>query len=144
MAESLVDSYKTELIADRVWRTRSQLELATIEWVGWYNHTRLHEALGDIPPVAFEQLHAATTTIPGNRSVAGTSPRPAEALTTRRVSIVDADFVARPLDRSDNGSIVRGAGLRPPPAWSIDERSPLASPTGSLRSSTHTMKRETH
>jgi putative transposase len=33
MAESFVDSYKTELIADRVWRSRSQLELATVEWV---------------------------------------------------------------------------------------------------------------
>ena len=33
MAESFVDLYKTELIADRVWRTRSQLELATVEWV---------------------------------------------------------------------------------------------------------------
>ena len=43
LAESFVDSYKTELIADRVWRTRAQLELATVEWVGWYNHERLHE-----------------------------------------------------------------------------------------------------
>jgi transposase InsO family protein len=41
-----VDTYKTELIADRVWRTRAQLEIATIEWVGWYNHERLHESLG--------------------------------------------------------------------------------------------------
>ena len=31
MAESFVDSFKTELIADRVWRTRAQLELATVE-----------------------------------------------------------------------------------------------------------------
>lgn len=34
MAESFVDTFKTELIADRVWRTRSQLELAIVEWVG--------------------------------------------------------------------------------------------------------------
>ena len=40
MAESLVDSYKTELIADRVWRTRAQLELATVEWVGWFRSGR--------------------------------------------------------------------------------------------------------
>ena len=38
MAESFVDSFKTELIADRVWRTRSQLELAVVEYVGWFNH----------------------------------------------------------------------------------------------------------
>ena len=60
MAESFVDTFKTELIADRVWRTRSQLELAIVEWVGWYNGRRLHEALGDIPPVEFELEHALT------------------------------------------------------------------------------------
>ena len=55
MAESFVDSFKTELIADRVWRTRSQLELAVVEYIGWFNHDRLHQALGDIPPAEFEQ-----------------------------------------------------------------------------------------
>ncbi|MGI8623046.1 MAG: transposase, partial [Solirubrobacteraceae bacterium] len=58
MAESFVDTFKTELIADRVWRTRTQLELAIVAWVGWYNARRLHEALGDIPPVEFELEHA--------------------------------------------------------------------------------------
>jgi putative transposase len=57
MAESLVDTFKTELIADRVWRTRAQLEVAIARWVGWYNNTRLHSALGDIPPVEFETAH---------------------------------------------------------------------------------------
>jgi putative transposase len=57
LAESFVDSFKTELIADRVWRTRSQLELAVVEYIGWYNATRLHESLGDIPPVEYEQQH---------------------------------------------------------------------------------------
>jgi putative transposase len=33
MAESFVDTFKTELIADRVWQTRTQLELAIVEWV---------------------------------------------------------------------------------------------------------------
>ena len=58
MAESFVDTFKTELIADRVWRTRSQLELAIVEWVAWFNSERLHESLGDIPPVEFEALYA--------------------------------------------------------------------------------------
>jgi putative transposase len=58
LAESFVDSFKTELIADRVWRTRSQLELAVVEYIAWFNHDRLHEALGDIPPAEFEDLHA--------------------------------------------------------------------------------------
>jgi len=58
LAESFVDSFKTELIADRVWRSRSQLELAVVEYIGWFNNARLHESLGDIPPVEYEQLHA--------------------------------------------------------------------------------------
>jgi putative transposase len=58
MAESFVDSFKTELIADRVWRTRSQLELAIVEYISWFNHDRLHGALGDIPPAEFEALAA--------------------------------------------------------------------------------------
>ena len=56
LAESFVDSFKTELIADRVWRTRSQLELAIVEWVGWFNTSRLHSALGDLAPQQFEEL----------------------------------------------------------------------------------------
>jgi putative transposase len=56
LAESFVDSFKTELIADRVWRTRSQLELAIVEYVGWFNTDRLHAALGDLPPAEFEAL----------------------------------------------------------------------------------------
>jgi putative transposase len=59
LAESFVDSFKTELIADRVWRTRSQLELAVVEYIGWYNAARLHESLGDIPPLEYEQKHRA-------------------------------------------------------------------------------------
>jgi putative transposase len=59
MAESFVDSFKTELIADRVWRTRSQLELAIIEYVSWFNHHRLHQALGDRPPAEAEALYAS-------------------------------------------------------------------------------------
>jgi transposase InsO family protein len=57
-AESFVDSFKTELIADRVWSTRSQLELAVVEYVAWFNNERLHEALGDRPPREIEDLYA--------------------------------------------------------------------------------------
>ena len=57
MAESFVDSFKTELIADRVWRTRSQLELAVVEYVAWFNNDRLHESLGDLSPAEFEDLY---------------------------------------------------------------------------------------
>jgi putative transposase len=40
-AESFVDSFKTELIRDRVWRSRSQLELAVVEYVAWFNNVEL-------------------------------------------------------------------------------------------------------
>jgi hypothetical protein len=104
MAESLVDSYKTELIRDRVWRTRAQLELATVEWVGWYNHERLHEALGDIPPVEFEALAALNDTISVNGSVAATSASAAERLTTRRIQTAGGQLALRVPISSENGT----------------------------------------
>jgi putative transposase len=54
LAESFVDSFKTELIRDRVWRTRSQLELAIVEYVAWFNNERLHTSLGGVPPAEYE------------------------------------------------------------------------------------------
>jgi putative transposase len=59
LAESFVDSYKTELIADRVWRTRAQLELATVDYVGWFNHRRLHTSIGKRPPIEHEREYWA-------------------------------------------------------------------------------------
>jgi putative transposase len=59
MAESFVDSFKTELIADRVWQTRTQVELAIVEYISWFNDSRLHENLGDRPPREIEELYAA-------------------------------------------------------------------------------------
>jgi putative transposase len=94
LAESFVDSFKTELIADRVWRTRPQLELATVEYVGWFNNDRLHESLGDIPPLEYEQpwhaLAAASIPNPDGQSVAPLPARAAEGLTTRRLLAVGA------------------------------------------------------
>ena len=57
MAESFVGSFKTELIADRSWRSRTQLELAVLEYIAWFNNDRLHESLGDVSPVEFEDLY---------------------------------------------------------------------------------------
>jgi putative transposase len=58
LAESFVDTFKTELIRDRAWPTRSGLEFAIVEYLGWFNHDRLHSFLGDIPPAEFEALYA--------------------------------------------------------------------------------------
>jgi putative transposase len=58
LAESFVDSFKTELIADRVWRTHAQLELAVVKYVAWFNTVRLHSSLGNVPPAEHEQRYA--------------------------------------------------------------------------------------
>jgi putative transposase len=54
LAESFVDSFKTELIRDRVWRSNSKLELAIVEWVAWFNTRRIHSSIGNRPPVEHE------------------------------------------------------------------------------------------
>jgi putative transposase len=86
LAESFVDSFKTELIADRVWRSRPQLELAVVEYVGWFNHERLHSALDDIPPAEFEARHARPSAVAADGSVEPLRPRRSDGLTTRRLS----------------------------------------------------------
>ena len=58
LAESFVDSFKTELIRDRVWRSRSQLELAIVEYVAWFNNERLHTSLGGVPPAEYEAVRS--------------------------------------------------------------------------------------
>ncbi len=55
LAETINGLYKTELIHRRApWKTRESVELATLEWVAWYNHHRLMEPLGHIPPAEAE------------------------------------------------------------------------------------------
>lgn len=47
--------YKTELIHRRApWKSRESVELATLQWVHWFNHTRLLEPIGYIPPAEAE------------------------------------------------------------------------------------------
>lgn len=46
---------KTEMIHKRApWKTREAVELATLEWVAWFNHHRLLEPIGYIPPAEYE------------------------------------------------------------------------------------------
>ena len=63
LAESIIGLFKTELIRHRgPWRGLDAVELATMEWVDWYNNRRLFEAIGDIPPAEAETNHYLTTT----------------------------------------------------------------------------------
>ena len=62
LAESINGLYKTELIKPRgPWRTLDAVEYATAEWVDWFNHRRLYEYCGDIPPVDLETAYYAQT-----------------------------------------------------------------------------------
>ena len=56
LAETINGLYKTELIHCRApWKTKESLELATLEWVSWFNHHRLLEPIGFIPPAEAEE-----------------------------------------------------------------------------------------
>jgi len=58
LAETVIGLFKTELIKPHgPWRTVEQVEIATLEYVDWFNHRRLFEACGDIPPVELEAAH---------------------------------------------------------------------------------------
>ena len=60
LAETINGLYKTELIKPRnPWRTVDEVEFATAEWVDWFNHRRLYEYCGDIPPVELEAAYYA-------------------------------------------------------------------------------------
>lgn len=62
MAESIFGLYKTELVRNKgPWRGLDDLELATLEWVDWFNHRRLFHELGRIPPVEYEANHYRQT-----------------------------------------------------------------------------------
>jgi putative transposase len=61
MAESIIGLFKTEVIRRRgPWRNLDDVEIATLEWVDWFNNRRLFEALGNIPPAEAEATHYLT------------------------------------------------------------------------------------
>jgi transposase InsO family protein len=63
LAESVIGLYKTELIRNRgPWRGLDQVEFATLEWVDWWNHRRLLEPIGMIPPAEKETNYYRQTT----------------------------------------------------------------------------------
>ncbi|WP_343876299.1 IS3 family transposase, partial [Cupriavidus pauculus] len=65
LAETIKGLYKAELIHRRTaWKTRESVELATLEWVAWFNHHRLMEPLGNIPPAEAEANYYRQLQIP--------------------------------------------------------------------------------
>lgn len=58
MAGTIKGLYKAEVINRRTaWKTIEAVELATLEWVAWFNHHRLMEPLGYIPRAEAEMLY---------------------------------------------------------------------------------------
>jgi putative transposase len=58
LAETIIGLYKTELIRRRgPWKGLDDVEYATLEWVDWFNHRRLLEPIGDLPPAEFEAAY---------------------------------------------------------------------------------------
>jgi putative transposase len=57
LAESIIGLYKTELIRKKgPWKNLDDVEFATLEWVDWFNHRRLFETIGYIPPAELEEM----------------------------------------------------------------------------------------
>jgi putative transposase len=55
LAESVIGLFKTEVIRRRgPWRSLEAVEFATLDWVDWFNHRRLLEPIGYVPPAEYE------------------------------------------------------------------------------------------
>ncbi len=58
MAETINGLYKTEVIRQQgPWRSIEDVEFATLTWVDWFNHRRLLEPIGNVPPAEFEAAY---------------------------------------------------------------------------------------
>ncbi|EFY7789535.1 IS3 family transposase [Shigella sonnei] len=60
MAEIIKGLYKAEVIHRKSWKNRTEVELATLTWVDWYNNRRLLERLGHTPPAEAEKAYYAS------------------------------------------------------------------------------------
>ena len=119
MAESFVDSFKTELIADRVWRTRSQLELAIVDYVAWFNTSACTNRSATSRPRSSSTGHADEVAISGNGSVATLTPRAADRLYAPRF---ERDRAQPPANSTLSGHRRTGGRLRR--HHSLDRRKP--------------------
>ena len=113
VCETFHASLKKERIYRQSWPTRATARTAIFEYIeGWYNPRRRHSTLGYLSPIEFERRHADAARqapqapISDAGSVASTSPRPLDGLTTRRVSPVHVDFAARAPSSPHNALVI--------------------------------------
>lgn len=72
MAEATIALYKTELIKKHgPWKTLEAVEIATLEYIDWFNNRRLHTEIGDIPPAEKEAMYYAETALQEHAVIVG-------------------------------------------------------------------------
>lgn len=71
LAETIIGLFKTEVIhRDGLWRGPDDVEMATLEWVSWFNTIRLLEPLGCLPPAEYEAQYQQQVTAADSAAVA--------------------------------------------------------------------------
>ena len=102
LAESVNGLYKAELVHRRgPWRGLEDLELATLEWVGWFNHRRLSEPCrwGAVSPSRGPNVSNRTCGV-GGRSVLGwLNQQKAKPLERVRSYVIEIDYFLRTFAR---------------------------------------------
>ena len=64
LAETIIGLFKTEVIRlNGPWRHLEAVEFATLDWVDWFNHRRLLEPIGDVPPAEYEARYYEQTKV---------------------------------------------------------------------------------
>jgi putative transposase len=64
LAETVIALFKTEVIRRRgPWRSLEAVEFATLEWIDWFNHRRLLEPIGYLPPAEYEERYYAKAAV---------------------------------------------------------------------------------
>jgi len=133
LAETVNGYYKAELIRGPArqgpWKTVEEVELATLGWVHWHNTQRLHGYLDDLPPVEFEQAHAARTAREdrdsGDLSVRSVTDGAADRLPQRRSQPESAQIALGSLPET-SAVAAQGPGhsrsAAPPEKDRIDQR----------------------
>jgi transposase InsO family protein len=68
VAESFFATLKVELVDRHHYRTRAQARASVFAWIAWYNRRRLHSTNHSLPPIEWEQQHAAIDPLPSTRA----------------------------------------------------------------------------